>query len=84
MSWIDIVVWIIFLIIVTTMFTFLYVRNKRETDKINTKLINLVNQINNAQYYEYLFDIQQDTNIKNIDNTLKKEFNNKNMSISND
>lgn len=34
------------------------------------KLQNLIDQINNAQYYEYTFDKKQEKNIQNLDHNL--------------
>jgi hypothetical protein len=34
------------------------------------KLQNLIDQINNAQYYEYTFDKKQEKNIQNLDHNI--------------
>lgn len=57
------------ILVVTTAFVFHYRQEKIQSDT-QSKLQGLVDQINDAQHYEYKFDINQDQNIKNLDTNV--------------
>lgn len=71
LSIIIIIILIIFFILII-----LYYQNKNNKKTIFGNLQELVDKINNSQYYEYKFDINQDQNIKNIDQNLTEVNNN--------
>lgn len=57
------------MVVITTAFV-LYYQNDKLKKETNTKLQNVVNQINDSQYYEYSFDKKQEQNIKNLDSNI--------------
>ncbi len=58
------------LVVVTTAFV-VYYKNEQLKKETNDRLQNVVNQINDSQYYEYSFDKKQEQNIKNLDANIE-------------
>lgn len=48
----------------------LYMQQQNIRDDVKRKMSEVVNQINDSQYYEYNFDKQQDDNLKNVDQNV--------------
>ena len=61
---------LIALVIVLVSSITLYFQQEKLKEAVNGKLNNVVDQINDSQFYEYKFDQQQDDNIKNVDRNL--------------
>ena len=72
--YVDIIIWAILVAIISACFVMLYFEKKHIKNDIDERLTNLVNNINNAQYYEYTYDKQQETNIRNVDKNVAEVY----------
>jgi hypothetical protein len=73
MIWVIVSLCIIFVMLVSAAFVFLFLKYKNTSSEVldlKNKLNYLVTNINNAQFYEYTFDKQQEKNIKHVDKNV--------------
>lgn len=59
------------LLVVTTTAFILYYKNEELKNDAFAKIQNVINQVNDSQYYEYNFDKKQEQNIKNLDANIE-------------
>lgn len=81
MEWVIIFLCIIFIVLVILVilglkvYVFLDMKHKNTSSDVldlRRKLNYLVDNINNAQYYEYTFDKQQEKNIRHVDKNVEQ------------
>ena len=75
MNWIFFTISVTLVTMLIALCVYIFIQNrtvKSDVQDFSGKLNNLVQNINNAQYYEYTFDKQQETNIKNVDKNVEE------------